>query len=120
MSNVCKCPNPPGGTIECADDQLAVCGYQNGQIISGCYGRPSHIFGIEDEGEQRLALGNWILSIVTGSARSDSDSIEPEHFEILSKGRYKNELTGETITFKWPSDFELQNLGSVTPLVRSR
>lgn len=114
MSNICPCPNPPGGTIQCADDQLAVCGFQNGQIISGCYGRPAHVFGIKDEGEQHLALGNWILSIVTGNDRSGSDSIEPEHFSILSKGWYRNEQTGEIITFRPPSDFKLQNLARAT------
>ena|ERR1700722_13284938 len=120
MSNTCACPNPPGGTIECADDQLAVCGYQNGQIVSGCYGRPSHVFHIEDEGDKHLALGNWIISIVTGAVRSDSDPIGSEHFAMLSEGRYTNERTGAVIRFAPPSDFELQNIARSRPLLRTR
>jgi hypothetical protein len=109
MSNTCNCPSPPGGTIECADDQLAVCGYQNGQIISGCYGRPSHVFGIRDESTKQLALANWIISTVTQFNRSDSDPIEAIYLAMLSIGQYENQ-TGEMVAFKTPNDFRVAHI----------
>jgi len=109
LSNVCNCPVPPGGSITCNDDQLAVCGYQDGKIVSGCFDRPKHARFISDEDEKKLVLSNWILSKITGIYRSDLDPIEPSLFAMLRSGQYRNERTGEVLTFSLPRDLDLQS-----------
>lgn len=78
MSNICRCPKPPGGSVRCNDDQLAVCGYENGEIVSGCFDRPEHLLLIKNEDEKNLALANWTLSRITGVSRSDYDAIDSD------------------------------------------
>ncbi|MCZ4408345.1 hypothetical protein O3Q51_05965 [Cryomorphaceae bacterium 1068] len=35
-NNVCECPNPPGGTVICEPDQLAICHVKDGKAIQRC------------------------------------------------------------------------------------
>ncbi len=106
MSNVCKCPDPPGGSVTCNDDQLAVCGYQDGQIVSGCFDKPDHLRSISDKEERLLALKNWALSTIMGVYRSEDDPIGPELTAMLASGQYKNEQTKEIVRFILPRDFQ--------------
>lgn len=39
----CPCPNPPGGAIECRDDQLGICRVRNNQIEGACVDLPSRV-----------------------------------------------------------------------------
>ena|SRR5258708_6934355 len=119
MSNACKCPRPPGGTIRCSDDQLAVCGYQDGEIVSGCFDRPELILSIADEGEKNLVLSNWILSKVTGVYRSDLDPIDSDLFAMLRSGQYRNERTGEVLKFSLPRDLDLERAASLKPITNT-
>lgn len=116
MSNTCKCPKPPGGTITCNQDQLAVCGYQNGEIVSGCYDKPEQALSITNSAERNLVLANWVISTITGLYRSDYDPIEPELLAILRRGLYKNESTGETVNFSLPRDLDLQSAAALRPI----
>jgi hypothetical protein len=118
MSNVCKCPKPPGGSITCSDDQLAVCGYQDGEIVSGCFDRPGHLESISDSHQRNLALGNWVLSTITGVVRTDSDPIDPNLAAMLRSGQYMNERTGEVLKFSVPRDLDLQSVAQSKPLAR--
>ena len=34
--HICPCPNPPGGSIACRPDQLAICAMEDGELRSGC------------------------------------------------------------------------------------
>ena len=43
MSNICKCPNPPGGTVSCGDDQIAVCRVQDGNVEGFCIDVPKRL-----------------------------------------------------------------------------
>ena len=108
MSNVCGCPNPPGGTITCNDDQLAVCGYRNGQIVSGCFERPQYLRAIADDFARGLAVTNWVISTITGVERSDSSPIGPELIAMLRSGQFRNEQTGEVLHFTVPRDLRLE------------
>lgn len=36
MSTSCPCPHPPGGRVECAEDQFAYCHREGGNVVSGC------------------------------------------------------------------------------------
>jgi hypothetical protein len=113
MSNTCTCPKPPGGTITCSDDQLAICGYRNGQIESGCFDRPAHIRSESNEALRNLLLCNWALSIIRGIDRSDYTSIQPDELSILRNGLYRAEGTGETLRFSIPKDLDLGNVATV-------
>ena len=116
MSNVCNCPKPPGGYISCNANQLAICGYRDGEIVSGCFDKPDYAAHITDDRERNLVLSNWILSKITGIKRSDYDSIKPDLLAILLSGKYRNGRTGEVIKFSLPDDYDLQ---SVTQKTRS-
>ena len=36
MPTNCNCPEPPGGSVTCSDDQIAFCRVFNGKTSSGC------------------------------------------------------------------------------------
>jgi hypothetical protein len=91
-----------------------VCGYREGQIVSGCFDRPEHIQSIEEENVKNLVLCNWILSFVTGTIRSDYDPIEDEELTMLREGRYRMAETGETLKFSIPRDLDLGNIAAFT------
>lgn len=118
MSNVCKCPKPPGGSITCNSDQLAVCGYQDGEIVSGCFDRPEPMQLIQDSSERSLALANWALSRIMGIERFDYDPIEPELFAMLRSGQYRNESTGAIVKFSLPRDLDLKSAAKMRPMAR--
>jgi hypothetical protein len=112
MSNTCGCPEPPGGSVTCADDQLAVCTYQSGHIVSGCYDRPRHVSQIADPVQSNLALANWILSMVMGVGRVDAESIDSGHVQLLRSGQYTNPTTGAITRFLLPKDINLESIGA--------
>jgi hypothetical protein len=91
-----------------------VCGYREGQIVSGCFDRPEHIQSIEEESVRNLVLCNWILSEVTGAIRSDYDPIEDEELTILREGLYRIPESGETLKFSVPRDLDLGNIAMFT------
>ena len=107
MSNSCECPDPPGGTQTCSDDQLAVCGYQNGKIVSGCFDRPQRVRLMRGTSAGRLALANWVISKITGITRPHDSDLDDGVIGMLISGRYENEQTGEVLTFSVPKDLDL-------------
>jgi hypothetical protein len=109
MSNVCNCPKPPGGSIQCSDEQLAVCGYQDGQIVSGCFDRPAYVLSIINDNQKNLVLANWVISRITGITRDDHAPLERELSAMLAGSRYRNDETGEVIRFSLPKDLDLQS-----------
>jgi hypothetical protein len=123
--NICDCPDPPGGDLKCPDDQLAICGYQNGKNASGCYERPAYvrllttIRDFDDPGTPRLddlVLSNWIISTITGSRRAEADPVEDRHLAMLRRGEYKNERTGEVTKFSLPRSIHAESWGLELPL----
>jgi|SRR5215472_14088917 len=105
--NICDCPDPPGGSHECSDDQLAICGYQNGKIATRSCDRPGYIRVLtaihKDFDDKRtprlddLVLCNWIISTTTGSRREEADPVEDWPLAMLRSGQYENR-TGEVLT----------------------
>ena len=87
MSNICPCPNPPGGQIVCSDDQFAMCGFRNGTIISGCFDIPPV-----------ANLAAWAVFMMTGVSRE----VTSDDIHMLQSGRYINPSTGEVVTFRVP------------------
>ena len=118
MSNVCRCPKPPGGSITCNNDQLAVCGYQEGEVVGGCYDKPQSLEFITNEDERNLATANWSLGLITGTPRSDYDPIDSDSFGILRSGSYRSESTGEVVTFVLPRDLDLKSAAKLSTAVR--
>ena len=114
MSNICKCPSPPGGTIQCSDEQLAICGYRDGQIVSGCFDRPARVRTISDNNERNVALANWALSQIVGVTRSDDAPLGDRFCAMLATGHHRNEETGEVIKFSLPKDLDLQSAAKWT------
>jgi hypothetical protein len=119
MSNTCQCPNPPGGQVTCNDDQLAICGLRDGQIVSGCFDRPDHTLTIESESERTVALSNWALSLITGASRSDYDPIAPAELAMLRAGVYRDAATGQIVNFSLPRDLNLASAAQPAPVARS-
>jgi hypothetical protein len=107
MSNTCDCPNPPGGKVTCSDDQLAVCGYLNGQIVSGCFDPPKEAAVIGDKRERNRAVANWALSIIVGRVRRKDELLSPDFVKMLKSGAYEREGTQEVIRFTLPKNLEL-------------
>jgi hypothetical protein len=98
--------------IRCNDNQLAVCGYRDGQIVSGCFDRPYHVKAISEENVKNLFLCNWILSVVTGVSRSDYDPIDEDELALLRSGRYGTSRAVGVLTFSIPRDLDLGNIAS--------
>ena|ERR1043166_5251628 len=89
MSIVCPCPDPPGGQIICSDDQLAICGYRDGRIVSGCFDKP-----------RDTDLLRWALLMITGTQRN---VVTANEIRLLHAGRY--ESPGGVLAFILPRTF---------------
>jgi hypothetical protein len=111
MSKICNCPNPPGGTVECDDDQLALCAYIDGQIVGRCYSRPIivHILSFFSEADKQLALQNWAIRVITGADRRLREPIDAHLLVMLYSGRYTED--GKVVTFSLPKDLKLVTHG---------
>jgi len=106
MSNRCNCPKPPGGSVECDPDQLAVCAYVDGEIVARCYSRPVSVTKILTPGAKQLALRNWALSVITGADRKPTAPIEFYLLAMLRSGNYARD--GNVLTFKLPKDADFE------------
>lgn len=115
--NTCPCPNPPGGIQQCSDDQLAVCGYRNGQFVSGCFDRPQHLRYVKDGAERNLILSNWVLSTITGADRPDYKAIDESDLDLLRAGEIRMEKNGLNLKFSVPRDLDLGNIVIVNSAV---
>ncbi len=83
MSNKCNCPSPPGGSVECGDDQLAICQIKNGQIVARCIS-PGR-FTTSPQAQLK-----WAIKILSEYSRSEIGYLgRTEQLEILKKGRIK-------------------------------
>jgi|SRR5215472_14123513 len=110
MTRACNCPEPPGGSIICNDDQLAVCSYQDGKIVAGCYDAPAAVNGMRIASERNRALSNWALQVITGKDRSLDQPITSSELSILNSGQYVNER-GEQTTFVLPAKMSVSGRG---------
>jgi hypothetical protein len=113
MARTCDCPNPPGGSITCSDAQLAICGYQDGRIVSGCFDPPSAIAAMPTMAERTTAISNWALQQITGEIRNlDQGSTSGEDY-LLGSGTFTNDL-GERFTFVLPAKIRANSEGGAT------
>jgi hypothetical protein len=113
VARTCGCPNPPGGSITCSDDQLAMCGYQDGQIISGCFDPPFLRAVIPIRSLRIIALNNWILQRITGEYRFFIQGITAQEYDVLRSGEYVN-ARGERLTFVVPAELSSTETGGAS------
>ena len=115
MARTCDCPHPPGGSITCSDDQLAMCGYRNGIIVSGCFDPPPSIAAMKTKEQQFLALHNWSLQEITGKSRALIQSISATERDILNSGEYVS-ASGQKITFVLPARIKATSEGGASAM----
>jgi hypothetical protein len=113
MAKTCDCPNPPGGSITCSDDQLAMCGYQDGRIVSGCFDPPSAIAAMPARSERTTALSNWALQQITGEIRTLYQRITSREDDLLRSGTFINDR-GERLMFVLPAKIRANSKGGAT------
>lgn len=77
----CTCPDPPGGTTMCEENQIAFCIVQNGKAVQRCV--------TPIPARNSLELVNWVLSIITGMKKSVDSPVNPYEINILKSGRYE-------------------------------
>lgn len=97
-TNVCNCPDPPGGQAVCSEDQLAICRVVNGKVKTECHSPPAGLSRLGTE-----AFQNWALAHITRSARSPSQAIGMDELTILGSGRYLDLPAGAEVTFGLPA-----------------
>jgi hypothetical protein len=110
MSKTCDCPDPPGGSITCSDEQLAMCGYRDGKIVSGCFDPPPSIAGMPTTLQRTAALSNWVLQEVTGKNRAFTDPVTSADRSVLYSGTFVNDR-GERLRFVLPAQIRASSQG---------
>ena len=115
VKNTCKCEDPPGGTVECEPDQLAICIVRNGVAQKGCMDPPDDLRDLAalTAGQSRRYF-NWALTQITGQLRWSSNPISNEDIAILAQGSYQNLVTGDVVTFSLPAELTLPSPGSAS------
>ena len=93
VKNVCDCPDPPGGRVECEPHQMAACAIVDGVAQRVCLDPPS--------GGGARELVNWALQEITGVSRSPTDRIEGAELQTLLGNRFVRS-SGAVVTFSLP------------------
>ena len=89
----CSCSKPPGGSIECPDDHLAICRKENGECHGSCHPIPKKLNYIERE--------NWLLGVIKGEKRTGLDFISKADREILNSKNYVFVTNGVRVTIRF-------------------
>ena len=108
-SNTCDCPKPPGGTVQCNEDQIAICRVKNGVPQMACISPPAALLRIEGK-KASVALQAWIsTAVITGrgrvplATRGMFRKTPTLKLDVLSSGEFTNPRTGEVVTFRLPA-----------------
>ena len=106
VKNVCKCPHPPGGSIECEPHQMAICGVINGVVRRECLDPPDF--------RDTENLANWALGKITGQVRGEeSESIfKDEELRNLKHGFFRRP-NGEQVKFTFPEGLKQAVMGEI-------
>lgn len=93
MAKKHQCPQPPGGSITCSDDQVAICGTEkDGTPIRQCASKPI--------GYNNMALVNWALETITGQSRRPNEFVSRQDVETLFSGRFVS--SNRKVSFSLP------------------
>jgi hypothetical protein len=82
MSNKQPIPNPPGGELVCADNQLAVVHVINGEVFAECHSEPNGLRRAE-QGDSVPAFLNWAMGIILKQRRPLEQQITPADYAII-------------------------------------
>ena len=111
--NICPCPQPPGGTVACEPNQLAICRVRNGVAEGECIDPPSGMGKLSElTPTDTRRYHNWALEHITGQPRQSWYPIDPSDQAILRRGSYRNVSTGEEVTFRLPDELNLSSPSS--------
>ncbi len=102
VKNICQCPNPPGGYVECSKDQMALC------IVEGNVVRRVCQEVVKNEND--LGIVNFALSIVTGAKRLSNAKVSNSDIRLLRSGEFEG--TGLFLTFSLPETI-IQSLNRI-------
>lgn len=80
IRNICNCPSPPGGSVECSKDQMALCIVENGTVRRVCQNV------VKDKDDSTIV--NFALSIITGEIRPDYNNVSDYDIQILQSGEF--------------------------------
>jgi hypothetical protein len=92
VKNICPCDNPPGGSVECEPNQMAICSVQNGVATRQC---------LNPVGPEAIELVNWAISKITGQIRNGDTDISMVELVMLLGKRYKSPR-GVVVNFTLP------------------
>lgn len=96
MRHICDCANPPGGRVQCAAHQLAICYVDgNGGADKRCVDPPRKA--------TRRELVNWALEQITGIRRSQHQEVTAKEADILRSGVFLTR-TGIRVSFSLPEE----------------
>ncbi len=82
MANTCKCPNPPGSTVICESDQLAICFVKNGEAVHRC-------IDIVRTHDSRTLLNTVFRAVTKGARPLFAGYRIKEKVEILERGEFE-------------------------------
>lgn len=91
VKNVCSCPNPPGGTVTCEPDQMAICIVLDGEARRECQDPPL--------GSSHAELVDWAVQQVT-EGRVSFQTREADLL-MLTSGSFERP-DGSLVTFALP------------------
>jgi hypothetical protein len=107
MGSSCDCPKPPGGRVNCAPNQLAICRVENGEVKSHCIDpHPSFTRPGTHDRSQSLARNNWALQVITGIERTPEQELSGDDWHVLTSRRYHDPSRGLVVTFSVPWNIE--------------
>src|ERR1041385_7015888 len=106
-SNVCECPQPPGGEVSCGKDQIAICRVMDGVVCGFCMDVPEKFDDLSYF--RALPFGKFIFDTlyqVTDEKRWQGPNASlRDALEIFKEGHYENSATGLEIQIKLPRQF---------------
>ncbi len=121
MNRICPCSKPPGGTITCRIDQLAICGIVDGEVKKECIDPPGGLAHPQvGEASKQQALANWILSQILTVYRDSQQDISADEMTILRSGQYVNPDRNTNVRFVVPEDMDFTEIGKGEPVSATR
>ena len=94
--NICECPDPPGGSIRCEDDQVGFCNLEKGKIKGACITPPP----TQTKG---MALEAWVLSELFKKRITTQMIQEDKQLQVILKDEtFIDPLTGAKTRFSLP------------------
>lgn len=89
--NTCKCPSPPGGTVECPDSYMPFCIVKKNQ-------EPRYLCLPPVQGASSRQIINRALSIITGERKSLVSTVSRNDINTLRQESYETDDVSVTFS----------------------